>query len=68
MIKLFKFITYILIFILIWWAIKFLSNTPDFILPGPKLVIISMFDNYYLLFPNALITFYEIIVGFILGA
>jgi len=68
MIKLFKFITYILIFILIWWAIKFLSNTPDFILPGPKLVIISMFDNYYLLFSNALITFYEIIVGFILGA
>mgnify|MGYP003314564907 FL=1 len=27
----------------------------------------SMIDNYYLLFSNALITLYEIIVGFILG-
>ena len=65
--KIFKFIIYSFIIVVIWWAIKLFSGTPDFILPSPDVVIRSMIDNYYLLFSNALITLYEIIVGFILG-
>ena len=65
--KIFKFIIYLFIIVVIWWAIKLFSGTPDFILPSPDVVIRSMIDNYYLLFSNALITLYEIIVGFILG-
>jgi putative hydroxymethylpyrimidine transport system permease protein len=65
--QIFKFIIYSLVLVVIWWAIKLFSGTPDFILPSPDIVIKSMIDNYYLLFSNALITLYEIIVGFILG-
>ena len=65
--KILKFIMYSSVLVVIWWAIKLFSGTPDFILPSPDVVIRSMIDNYYLLFSNALITLYEIIVGFILG-
>lgn len=57
----------IIIFIFIWWFIKFITNTPSFILPSPMEVAICIIDNYHILFYHSLITFLEIILGFILG-
>ena len=40
----------IIIFIFIWWFIKFITNTPSFILPSPMEVAICIIDNYHILF------------------
>ena len=67
MIKTSKMLFSILLFILIWWAIQYLTKTPEFILPSPYNVFASIIINKGILFFHSLITFFEIIVGFILG-
>lgn len=57
----------ITIFILVWWLIKIISDTPSFILPGPLEVFLCIIENNRILFSHSLITFYEIIIGFLLG-
>ncbi len=65
--KIFKIIFGILTFIFFWWMIKYLTNTPSFILPSPTEVMICIKENKAILFSHSLITFFEIIIGFILG-
>ena len=67
MIKTSKMLFSILLFILIWWTIQYLTKTPEFILPSPYNVFASIIINKGILFFHSLITFFEIIVGFILG-
>ena len=56
-----------MIFILLWWLIHYLTNTPSYILPSPYEVVFSIKDNYILLSYHSLITFFEILFGFMLG-
>ena len=56
-----------MIFILLWWLIHYLTNTPSYILPSPYEVLFSIKDNYILLSYHSLITFFEILFGFMLG-
>ncbi len=65
--KVIKILFATIIFIFIWWLIKFITNTPSFILPSPMEVATCIIDNYHILFYHSLITFIEIILGFILG-
>ena len=64
------FLNYIIsfmIFILLWWLIHYLTNTPSYILPSPYEVLFSIKDNFILLSYHSLITFFEILFGFMLG-
>ena len=65
--KALKIVFFTLVFIFIWWLIKLVTNTPSFILPGPMEVLFSIIDNSNILLSHSLITFLEIILGFILG-
>ena len=56
-----------MIFILLWWLIHYLTNTPSYILPSPFEVLFSIKDNFILLSYHSLITFFEILFGFMLG-
>jgi len=56
-----------MIFILLWWLIHYLTNTPSYILPSPYEVLFSIKDNFILLSYHSLITFFEILFGFMLG-
>ena len=56
-----------MIFILLWWLIHYLTNTPSYILPSPYEVLFSIKDNLILLSYHSLITFFEILFGFMLG-
>jgi putative hydroxymethylpyrimidine transport system permease protein len=56
-----------IIFILFWWTIQYLTNSPSYILPSPYKVFLSIKNNFFLLSYHSLITFFEIILGFILG-
>ena len=56
-----------MIFILLWWLIHYLTNTPSYILPSPYEVLFSIKYNYILLSYHSLITFFEILFGFMLG-
>jgi len=67
MIKTSKMLLSILLFILTWWAIQYLTKTPEFILPNPYNVLLSIINNKNILFFHSLVTFSEIIVGFLLG-
>tara|TARA_B110000008_G_scaffold275600_1_gene313361 strand:+ start:228 stop:980 length:753 start_codon:yes stop_codon:yes gene_type:complete len=62
-----KFLISFIFFILFWWAIQYLSKTPSYILPSPYIVFLSILNNIELLTYHSLITFYEIIIGFLLG-
>ena len=62
-----KFLISFIFFILFWWAVQYLSKTPPYILPSPYIVFLSIFNNIELLTYHSLITFYEIIIGFLLG-
>ncbi len=63
----FKYISSFIIFLIIWWLIQYLTNSPSYILPNPYEVFLSMKDNLYLLTYHSMITFFEILVGFVLG-
>ena len=63
----FKYISSFIIFLIIWWLIQYLTNSPSYILPNPYEVFLSMKDNLYLLAYHSMITFFEILVGFVLG-
>lgn len=56
-----------IVFILCWWTILYITNSPSYILPSPFKVFISIKDNFLLLSYHSLITFYEILLGFIIG-
>lgn len=62
-----KFLISFIFFILFWWAVQYLTKTPSYILPSPYIVFLSIFNNIELLTYHSLITFYEIIIGFLLG-
>ncbi len=62
-----KFLISFIFFIIFWWTIQYLSKTPSYILPSPYIVFLSIFNNIELLTYHSLITFYEIIIGFLLG-
>ncbi|MBT4109836.1 MAG: ABC transporter permease [Pelagibacterales bacterium] len=56
-----------IVFIFSWWLIQYLTKTPSYILPSPYIVFLSILNNIELLTYHSLITFYEIIIGFLLG-
>ena len=62
-----KFLISFIFFILFWWAVQYLTKTPSYILPSPYIVFLSILNNIELLTYHSLITFYEIIIGFLLG-
>lgn len=62
-----KIIFSFIIFIFSWWLIQYLTKTPSYILPNPYIVFLCMKDNIGLLTYHSLITFYEILLGFLLG-
>jgi len=62
-----KFLISFIFFILFWWAIQYLTKTPSYILPSPYKVFLSILNNIELLTYHSLITFFEIIIGFLLG-
>ena len=56
-----------IIFILLWWAVQYVTNSPSYILPNPYKVFLSIKNNFLLLTYHSYITFCEILLGFILG-
>lgn len=62
-----KFLFSFVIFIITWWIIQYLTKTPSYILPSPYIVLLSIMNNLDLLIYHSFITFYEILVGFLLG-
>lgn len=56
-----------LLIILIWWAIKLGTGTPDFILPDPPGVAKAIWQNTDMLARHGLVTFSEILLGLMLG-
>ncbi len=63
----FNYLFSFIIFIILWWTVQFISNSPPYILPNPYKVFLSIQDNFLLLTYHSYITFFEIILGFILG-
>jgi putative hydroxymethylpyrimidine transport system permease protein len=51
-----------------WQVIIWLSGVPDYILPSPARVAISMVGHFKHLYPHALTTIGEVLAGLILGA
>ena len=62
-----KFLFSFVIFIVTWWIIQYLTKTPSYILPSPYIVFLSIMNNLDLLIYHSFITFYEILIGFLLG-
>ena len=62
-----KFLFSFVIFIVTWWIIQYLTKTPSYILHSPYIVLLSIMNNLDLLIYHSFITFYEILVGFLLG-
>ncbi len=58
----------ILVVVLIWQLIVWITNVPTFILPGPVPVLRALIDNYQLLAEHALITVTEVLIGLLLGS
>ena len=63
----FNYLFSFIIFIILWWTVQFISNSPPYILPNPYKVFLSIQDNFLLLTYHSYITFCEILLGFILG-
>lgn len=53
--------------LVIWETIVVLFSMPDYILPGPRAVLISMYDNASLLWEHTLVTLTEMLLGLVLG-
>lgn len=52
----------------IWQAIVWIGDLPKFILPGPGLVVETLWKSRVTIFDNALITLSEVLIGLFLGA
>jgi putative hydroxymethylpyrimidine transport system permease protein len=63
----YKYLFSFIIFITIWWLIQYITDSPSYILPSPYRVFLSIKNNLHLLAYHSIITFLEILVGFILG-
>ena len=63
----FNYLFSFIIFIILWWTVQFISNSPPYILPNPYKVFLSIKNNFLLLTYHSYITFCEILLGFILG-
>lgn len=48
----------------IWEAAVRLTSTPRWLLPAPSAVLQSLFDDWDILWPNALVTLSEVLIGF----
>ncbi|WP_081869955.1 ABC transporter permease [Endozoicomonas numazuensis] len=64
---LFKPLLVVLGLLIIWEAIVVVFDMPDYILPGPKAVFLSMYENTSLLWEHTLVTMTEMLLGLILG-
>jgi NitT/TauT family transport system permease protein len=54
--------------ILVWQASSYLLNLPEFLLPSPASIAISLYHNLgMILFPHFFVTFLESLLGFILA-
>lgn len=51
----------------IWEVLIFLTNTPEYLIPRPTLIIIDMLANYNFLSQHAAITMFEAVAGFLLA-
>lgn len=67
MIKLFSVTSKVLLFLLFWQAAVWLGQLPDYILPSPAAVFQILVAHAGLIFSNALLTFAEAFVGFLLA-
>ncbi len=56
------------VILLLWQLFVWAFQIQAFILPSPKQVFISLFQNWQLILTNALPTIIEILAGFLLGA
>ncbi|TMO21013.1 ABC transporter permease, partial [Pseudoalteromonas sp. S4492] len=64
---LFKPLLVVLGLLIVWESIVVLFAMPEYILPGPKAVFTSMYDNASLLWKHTLVTMTEMLLGLILG-
>ena len=53
--------------LLIWQLAVTLTGVPKFILPGPMLVLSTIWKSRALLTEHALITIFEVVIGLVLG-
>ncbi|WP_420547676.1 ABC transporter permease [Curvivirga sp.] len=51
----------------IWQAVVSFTSVPSYILPGPMRVLFALKDNAELILEHSFITFFEIIMGMLLG-
>ncbi|MBX2880726.1 MAG: ABC transporter permease [Granulosicoccus sp.] len=61
------FLISVVVLLLIWQAVVWLTGVPKFILPGPVLVFKALVDNAALIFDHSLVTIAEVLVGLVLG-
>ncbi len=66
--KLFRMIVISAALLGLWQLIILISGVPYYILPTPFAVLLSLRDNYEILIDHAAITFFEIIMGMIIGS
>ncbi len=57
----------VVIIIIIWQVVIWLTNVPKFILPSPQLVFHALINNNALIGKHTLVTAQEVIIGLILG-
>ena len=55
------------LFLVVWEAAVELTNTPAWFLPAPSAVAKALVDDRDILFPNALVTLSEVVIGFVLA-
>lgn len=53
--------------VIIWQLIILIFKTPAYLFPGPDKVFITMYDNFGKLWPNLLVTIFEILTGFLIA-
>ena len=63
----FNYLFSFIVFLVLWWTVQYITNSPSYILPNPYKVFLSIKNNFLLLAYHSYITFFEILVGFILG-
>ncbi len=57
----------VIVLLLFWESMVILLEMPDYILPGPAAVFLSMYENAGMLWDNTLITMAEMLLGLVLG-
>lgn len=57
----------VVIIIIIWQLVIWLTNVPKFILPSPQLVFSALIDNAALIWAHTVITAIEVMIGLLLG-